>query len=127
MAETIDYTTANGQVRLLISDTDPNSLIFALGTAASPSDAVDAFLSMEGDNVKRAASSALKAIAVNEVLVQKRIKILDLSTDGPAEAKALLDLAKAYRAEADNDDVDGAFDWAEMSINQVQYDEITSR
>lgn len=124
MALTLDYTTNNGKVRLLISDIDVSSPIFPYGTEGNTSDPIDGFLSIEGDNVKAAAAAALMSIATNEVLVQKRIKILDLSTDGPAEAAALLQLAKTYKEQAKEDDVEGAFDWAEMTVNNVQYEHI---
>ena len=117
MAFTVDYGTDVGKVRLLISDISSDDPIFQ-------DDAVQAFIDMALDgNVKRAAASALLTIAVNEVLVQKRIKILDLSTDGPAEAEVLRKLATQLRSEADEEEVDGAFDWAEMIQTPQQWDE----
>lgn len=117
MAAITDYSTSAARVRLLISDIDEMNQIFN-------DQAIDAFLSMALDgNIKRAAASALLVMATNEVLVQKRIKLLDLSTDGPAEAKALQDLAKQYREEADLEEVDGAFDWAEQINTTAQYKE----
>lgn len=113
-----DYTTDVAKVRLLISDIDDTQQIFN-------DPAISAFLSMALDgNVKRAAAQALLVMATNEVLVQKRIKLLDLSTDGPAEAQALLSLAKQYREEADSEEIDGAFDWAEQINTPAQYDEL---
>lgn len=124
MAMSLDFSSDNGKVRLLISDIDPDNPIFPYGTAANPADAIDAFIGMALDNnVKRAAAQALQTIAVNEILVQKRIKLLDLSTDGPAEAEALRKLAIQLRAEADEEEVDGAFDFAEMIQTPQQYDE----
>lgn len=96
---TIDYTTDAGRVRLLITDANESDFLFA-------DDQITAFLAMSRDsNVKRAAATALRVIAVNETLVQKRIKLLDLTTDGPAEAEALRKLAEAYEADADIDDL----------------------
>ncbi len=103
----IDYTTDIGRVRLLITDTDEASPIF--------SDAqIEAFLDIEGDVLKLGAARALETIAVNEALVQKRIKLLDLSTDGPAVAKALQDAAKHLREEVAKEDADAEqeFDWS---------------
>lgn len=112
-----DFSTNVAKVRLLIGDIDDTTQIFN-------DSAISAFLAMALDsNVKRAAAQALLTIAVNEVLVQKRIKLLDLSTDGPAEAKALQDLANELTRQADNEEVDGAFDWAEMVNTNAQYDE----
>lgn len=117
MAAITDFSTDVAKVRLLISDIDIANQIFN-------DQAIQAFISMALDgNIKRAAASALLVMATNEVLVQKRIKLLDLSTDGPAEAKALQDLAKQYREEADMEEIDGAFDWAEQVNTPAQYDE----
>lgn len=117
MAAITDYSTDVNKVRLLISDIDIANQIFN-------DQAIQAFISMALDgNIKRAAASALLVMATNEVMVQKRIKLLDLSTDGPAEAKALQDLAKQYREEADMEEIDGAFDWAEQVNTPAQYDE----
>ena len=117
MAAITDYSTDAAKVRLLISDIDDVAQIFN-------DQAIDAFLSMALDgNIKRAAAQALLVMATNEILVQKRIKLLDLSTDGPAEAKALQDLAKQYREEADLEEVDDAFDWAEQINTTAQYRE----
>lgn len=92
-----DYTTDAGKVRLLISDIDVMEPIFA-------DSAIDAFLDMAGGSVKKAAAQALLSIAVNEILVQKRIRLLDLSTDGPAEAAALRELASEYLSQAADED-----------------------
>jgi hypothetical protein len=90
VAFTYDTTTDRGKVRLLATDTDVTRAIF--------DDAeIDAFLAIE-ESVFPAAALALETIAVNEALVQKRIKILDLQTDGPAVAVALLKRAKELRA-----------------------------
>jgi hypothetical protein len=117
MAETFDYSTNRGKVRLLIADTDPANYLFN-------GQAIDAFIELaRGSSVKRAAAIALRTIAANEILVQKRIRILDLSTDGPAEAVQLRQLADALDAQADEDDAadaDGLFDTAEMILTPAQ-------
>ncbi len=117
MSFTLDYATNRGKVRLLTSDIDSNNPIFQ-------DDAIDAFLSiaLNGD-VRRAAAQALLVMATNEVLVQKRIKLLDLSTDGPAEAEALRKLALDLREQADAEEIDGAFDWAEMVVDDFTFRE----
>lgn len=112
-----DFSTAVAKVRLLIGDIDDTTRMFNDA-------AIQAFIDLALDNnVKRAAAQALLTIAVNETLVQKRIKLLDLSTDGPAEADALRALAKELMAQADTEEVDGAFDWAAMVNTTAQYDE----
>lgn len=85
--------TDRGKVRLLIHDRSVNEHVLEEAD-------IDAFLGLTGGSVLLAAALALDAIAVSEVLVQKRIKLLDLSTDGPAEAAELRALATSYRAQA---------------------------
>ena len=109
MAFTFDLTTDRGKVRLLCTDSVAAYEIFS-------DDSIDAFLTLESSNVKKAAALALETIASSEVLVQKRIKLLDLSTDGPAESAELLKRAGLLRGQA-ADDEDGdysPFDWAEL-------------
>lgn len=101
--EQIDYEGDRGTVRLLCTDINEDDPLF---TDAQ----VDAFLRLEGGNVKRAAARALDVIAVSEVLVSKKIRTQDLQTDGPAVAKSLHEQALALRADADrDDDADQAF------------------
>lgn len=107
---TYDPSTSAGRVRLLATDTDSDNAIFS-------DDEIDAFLALEDDNVKRAAATALDQIASSEALIQKRIKLLDLQTDGPAVAKALREHAAALRKQADDEETAGAFDYAEMVVN----------
>jgi len=121
MTVIFDYSTDVAKVRLLIGDIDVEDRIF--------NDlAIQAFIDMALDNnVKRAAAQALLTIAINEVLIQKRIKLLDLSTDGPAESAELRALAKELIAQADAEELDGAFDWAEMVDTPFQYDEFVRK
>lgn len=83
------------QFRLLI--TDPDGDMF---TAEQVTD----FLDLAAGNVKRAAARALLVIAASEVLISKKIRTQDLSTDGPAVAEALRKLAKDLLDEADAED-----------------------
>ena len=115
---TYDVTTDAGKVRLLCQDFDMDNPIFA-----DPE--IDAFLSLNGSNIKLAAAQALDVIAANEVYVQKRIKLLDLWTNGPSEATELRQVAKELRrqvAEGEGDADPGLFDIAEMV-----HDDFTSR
>lgn len=105
-----DVTTDRGKVRLLISDVggqDGGSFLFR-------DTEIDAFLTLRGSDVLLAAALALRTIAGNEAQTAKVIKFLDLQTDGAKTAKALLDLADKYEAQADGD-VD--FDVAEMGVD----------
>jgi hypothetical protein len=87
---TYDITTAAGKVRRLINDTDTANHLYS-------DQEIEAFLSLCQESIFLAAALALETLAANEVLVQKRIQLLDLSTDGPAEARALRQLAESYR------------------------------
>lgn len=117
----IDYSTPAGQVRLLIADliTDDDE-----GNQVFNDAQIAGFVALARDgNVKRAAALALRAVAANEVLVQKRIKLLDLSTDGPSEAAALRALAADLTAEADSEDDGAAFAIAEQVFDTAGWNE----
>lgn len=97
-------------IRLLISD-----LATEVADRSFTDADLQAFLDLEG-SVKLAAAQALDALASNEALVSKRIRTLDLQTDGPAVAKALREHAAALRsqvaaaASSDADDLAGEFE-----------------
>jgi hypothetical protein len=103
----IDYATAAGQVRLLISDVDETRPVLS-------DDHVTGYLALHGLQpsdtdatraaIKRTAADALDAIATSEVLVSKVIRSQDLSTDGAKVADALRKHAAQLRAQADVDD-----------------------
>ena len=112
-----DLSSNRSRVRLLIQDTDPNSPIFQNGE-------IDAFLTIEGDNVKRAAALAYETIAGRQALVLKVIRTLDLTTNGKATAEGLLLSAKRWREQADTEeanDAGGAFDIAEQVHDDFSY------
>lgn len=120
MANSYDVTQLGedgNKLRLLISDVNT-----AAGKYIFEDEEVQAFLDLEG-SVLLAAARALEVIAANEVLVQKRITILDLKTDGPAEAKELRALAETWRTQAAEaialveDEEDSGFDIAEVVYN----------
>jgi hypothetical protein len=89
--------SVRNQVRLLINDRPGDSEdplhVFS-------NDEIDAFLTMEGGDVKRAAAQALDTIADDEALTSKVIRSQDLSTDGASVANALRERAKALRSQA---------------------------
>lgn len=116
MPFTYDDTTDRGKVRLLCTDVDSTDPCFQ-------DSEIDAFLSLASNSVFKATALALMSIAVNEALVSKRIKLLDLTTDGPAVAKALNEKAKEYMALAEAADIaaSGGFDIAEMVQDQFTY------
>jgi hypothetical protein len=116
---TIDLTTDVGKVRLIIGDRDESNLFF--------SDAeISAYLEMSGSSVKRAAADALDTMASDQAFVLKQVSLLDISTNGPAVARALREHADRLRTDADAADAgDGElFDFAELNTNAFQSREI---
>lgn len=104
MAFTYDLSTDIGKVRLLITDTDTNNSIFT-------DEEITSFLSITAVNgsndINLAAAKAMETIAASEALVQKKIKLLDLTTDGPAVAASLRASAALLREESDSEsDID---------------------
>ena len=96
-APTLDPSTTIGMVRALVPDTDPDLLLFTDAT-------ITAYLSLEGDSVKKAAALALETAASSEAMVSKVITTQDLRTDGAKVADALLKRAAMLRQQADDDD-----------------------
>lgn len=114
MVATYDVSTAAGKVRLKIGDTNTANALFE-------DDEIAAFLSMEGDDIRLASAAALDAIAANQVMVLKVLRLMDLQTDGAAVARELRQQAAALRKEAD---LDAVFDWAEMTVDEFAAREI---
>jgi hypothetical protein len=114
VAFTYVITTDRGKVRLLVDDRDTA----VVANQFFQDDEIDAFLELQGGGVLRAAAMALETMAASEVMVQKRISILDLSTDGPSEAAALRSLADSLREQAEYGDGSALFDIAEMVTNE---------
>ena len=115
MAFTYDVSTDRGKVRLLSTDRKAARPLFT-------DDDIDAFLALNGSEVKLAAASALETIASDQVLVLKVISNNGLTTNGAAVSAALLDRAARLRAEyqqqADEDFC--GFDWAEHADSPPQ-------
>jgi hypothetical protein len=96
-----DYTTPLGKVRLLTADLDWASPLLSDGL-------LDGYLGLHSGNPYRAAADALDAMATSEVLLARKIRTQDLSTDGPAVAAELRKQAAVLRAKADADDLAAA-------------------
>ena len=120
-----DYTTAVGQVRLLIPDVEQ------LGDLANPvtpasyifSDPqIQAFLSLYSNNVKRAAAQAKLVLSTSEALINKVIKTDDLATDGAKLAQELRAQAQMLMAEADKDDTEDSYDSITIVGNSKAWD-----
>lgn len=113
MAFTYDLSSSEGQIRLLIMDTNPAAYVFEDAE-------LSAFLSLEGASVRKGAALALETLASNEAFVLKVIQLLDLKTDGAKTADALMKRAAALRKQADDDELaeeGGAFDIAEWVVD----------
>lgn len=104
------------KVRLLISDVGgSNGTSFLFND-----DEINAFLTLR-PNVFLAAALALRTIAANEAQTAKRIKVLDLETDGPAVARELRLQAAQIEALADED---ADFEIASMGVDQFSRREL---
>lgn len=106
---TLDSATDIGMVRLLCTDQNESAPLFT-----DPQ--IQAFLTLEGGDVRLAAAQALDTIASSEALVSKKIRTQDLQTDGPAVAKELRERATSLR-----DQAAGALDDA-FAFDIVPYD-----
>lgn len=87
-------------VRRLIADLDPDEQLFT-------DDELGGFLDLNANNARLAAAEALETIAVSELLVSKRIRTQDLSTDGVAVSAELRALAERLRAAAASAEAEG--------------------
>jgi hypothetical protein len=118
MTWTYDPSTAIGQVRLLVSDTDTTRRIM-------DDEEYQAFLTMSGDSVVLAAAKALETIAVNEILCLKVVNLMGaIVTDAASAAKQLLAQAKTLRSEyASMGDGGSGFISIEMVNGQEMRDE----
>lgn len=110
----IDVTTPVGQVRLLIADMSEDTARQILTDSM-----IEGYLAISGVtqpyedvrswSIRRAAASALDAIATSETLVSKVIRTQDLSTDGAKVGAELRAQAKALRDQATADE-DASYD-----------------
>jgi hypothetical protein len=118
----VDYSTAVGQVRLLIPDTEQLENL-ADSTADAEyifSDAqVQAFLTLYSNNVKRAAAQAKLVLATSESLINKVIRTADYTTDGAKLGAELRAQAKALQEEADKDDLIDSYDDSFIVVPQL--------
>lgn len=85
-------------------------------------EAILALYSDEDEAVKLASADCLDIIASSEALILKRIKNLDLETDGPAVADSLRKHAKTLRESARGDG-SSSFDLAEWVVDTMGYNE----
>lgn len=120
-----DYSSVVGQVRLLIPDVEQlEDLADPTATAEYLFDdaQIQAFATLYGDNVKKAAAQAKLVLATSEALINKVIKTYDLSTDGAKLGAELREQAKFLFAEADKDDQYDAYDSFQVVGNTEGWD-----
>lgn len=120
-----DYTTAIGQVRLLIPDTEQLANPVDPSAAASylfSDPQIQALLSLYSNNIKRSAGQAKLILATSEALINKVIKTNDLSTDGAKLAAELRAQATMLMAEADKDDAEDSYDSFTIVGNSEAWD-----
>ncbi len=123
MTFTYDVSDPIGQVRMNIPDK-------VSADAFWTDEEIEAFLVQEDSSVKRAAAAALEAMASDEAYVQKQMRLMDTSTNGPAVSDALLARAKMLREQADVADAGeegGAFDVAEQVFDDFSLREKISK
>lgn len=108
----MDYTTAAGQVRLLIADTAADPLLdydqvagFLARWGVNPTDGIT-----QRAAITRAAADALDTIATSEALISKVIRTQDLQTNGAQLAQALHAQATSLRTQARELDADEPVD-----------------
>lgn len=104
----IDYGSDIGRVRLNITDIDEAAFLLT-------DEQIQALLDQSNDSVNMASYRALRLIAMSELLVSKKIRTQDLSSDGPAVAAGLMSLAAHYKEEADAEG-DGTIGYVSPSI-----------
>ena len=119
MSYSYDVTTPVGQVRLLIPDHNQAAPVFQ-------DEDILAMIGIEGQNIKRSAALCIEAIASDQALTLKVIRIQDLSKDGARTSDALLKRAEKLREQAQFDEsreIGGAFDIAEQTPTDFAYRE----
>jgi hypothetical protein len=110
---TLDETTDIGAVRMIIQDKDIEQALFSDA-------AITRLLDLNAKDVRLASAAALDIMASNQAMILKVIRLLDISTDGAAVARALREHANQLREDAqlaDAGEEGGLFDYAEMVTN----------
>lgn len=108
-----------GLITFVSAPSDGNALVFTYQHTLISDDDITTFLSLEASNVKRAAAATLETIARNRALIEKKIKLGDLETDGVALAAELRLSAKQLRDEDRENSDSTAFAVAEMNVGPL--------
>lgn len=106
------YETEVTTVRVLTADQGATPLM--------SDDSLVALLTLHDGNVHRAAADALRAVAASEILVSKKIRTQDLSTDGPAVSAELRALAAVFDSKADAAEAEAYFEFIPLGTERVE-------
>ena len=108
-----NYSTAIGQVRLLIPDTEQLDNLADPAAAAAylfDDSQIQAFLALYSNNVKRAAAQAKLVLATSETLINKVIRTADYTTDGAKLGAELRAQAAELKSEAEKDEAEDSYE-----------------
>lgn len=112
---TVDYET--GVITFTSTKPSTQTLTIEYTHVSLTDDSLDAILALNvdaADVVRLSAADALDAIASSMAVIEKKIKLLDMETDGPSVANALRDHAKSLREQVFSPDmVESTYDIAE--------------
>lgn len=117
MSFTYDPTTTLGQVRLLAVDFDSANATFQDAD-------IQAFLNLNGQNIRLAAAQAVDTIAALAAAVQGRTRFAGIQLDGSVVAERMSALAGELRRQvyAGEDGSDSSpIDWAEWVVDPFSY------
>lgn len=109
MTHDVNVQTPVGQVRLLIPDMELLPIPGEPGQFSRlfEDEEIEQYLALNGQNVKRAAASAILTIANSEAMILRTIKTEDLQTDGSKVAAQLRVNAADLRRQSYEDVGDG--------------------
>lgn len=116
-----NYSTAIGQVRLLIPDTEQLESLTDLDSIPEyifNDSQIQAFLALYSNNVKRAAAQAKLVLATSESLINKVIRTADYNTDGAKLGAELRAQAKQLQEEADKDELADSYEESFIVVPQ---------
>lgn len=119
-----DYSTAIGQVRLLIPDVEQLANPANVSADAEylfNDSQIQAFITMYASSIKRAAAQAKLVLATSEALINKVISTYDLKTDGAKLGAELREQAKQLREEAIEDEQEDANDTFTVVGNKTSW------
>lgn len=116
MTFTYDPLTTIGKVRMVIPDRTESDAFWI-------DEEIESLIIENDNNWRRAAANALEIMASDAAIVDRVIRVQNLSTDGAAVSRALLQRAALLRQQAEQVEIaagDG-FDTIEMIVTDFGY------